>query len=40
MHMSVKHGFAVASGMELATEFSYEKGIYRDGGKRQDYKSS
>lgn len=31
MHMSLKHGFAVASGMELATEFSYEKGfISRD----------
>ncbi|MCJ7820856.1 MAG: 3-dehydroquinate synthase [Bacteroidales bacterium] len=27
MHMSVKHGFAVASGMEIATEFSYEKGF-------------
>jgi 3-dehydroquinate synthase len=26
MYMSLKHGFAVASGMELATEFSYEKG--------------
>lgn len=26
MYMSFKHGFAVASGMELATEFSYEKG--------------
>jgi len=26
MHMSLKHGFAVASGMELAAEFSYEKG--------------
>lgn len=25
MHNSVKHGFAVASGMELATWFSYEK---------------
>jgi 3-dehydroquinate synthase len=31
MYMSVKHGFAVASGMELATEFSFEKGfISRD----------
>jgi 3-dehydroquinate synthase len=29
MHMSVKHGYAVASGMELATEFSYEKGIIK-----------
>jgi 3-dehydroquinate synthase len=27
MQMSVKHGFAVASGMEIATEFSYEKGF-------------
>ena len=27
MHMSFKHGFAVASGMELAAEFSYEKGF-------------
>jgi 3-dehydroquinate synthase len=27
MYMSLKHGFAVASGMELATEFSYEKGF-------------
>jgi len=26
MYMSFKHGFAVASGMELATEFSFEKG--------------
>ncbi len=26
MQTSVPHGFAVASGMELATEFSYEKG--------------
>ncbi|MEI6050146.1 MAG: 3-dehydroquinate synthase [Bacteroidota bacterium] len=29
MQMSVKHGFAVASGIELATEFSYEKGLIR-----------
>ena len=28
MHMSVKHGFAVASGMELAAEFSDREGIY------------
>ena len=27
MHKGVKHGFAVASGMELATEFSFEKGF-------------
>ncbi len=27
MHKGVKHGFAVASGMELATEFSFEKGL-------------
>lgn len=27
MYMSLKHGFAVASGMELATELSYEKGF-------------
>jgi 3-dehydroquinate synthase len=27
MHNTVKHGFAVASGMELATWFSYEKGF-------------
>jgi 3-dehydroquinate synthase len=27
MQKSVKHGFAVASGMELATDFSYEKGL-------------
>jgi 3-dehydroquinate synthase len=27
MHSSVKHGFAVASGMELATYFSFEKGL-------------
>jgi len=26
MQMSFKHGFAVASGMEIATEFSFEKG--------------
>ena len=26
MQKAVKHGFAVASGMELATEFSFEKG--------------
>ena len=29
MQKSVKHGFAVASGMELATEFSFEKGLYQ-----------
>jgi 3-dehydroquinate synthase len=27
MYMSVKHGFAVASGMELAAEFSFGKGL-------------
>jgi len=27
MYKGVKHGFAVASGMELATEFSYMKGL-------------
>jgi 3-dehydroquinate synthase len=27
LQMSVKHGFAVASGMELATLFSFEKGL-------------
>jgi 3-dehydroquinate synthase len=26
MQKSVKHGFAVAAGMELATDFSFEKG--------------
>jgi 3-dehydroquinate synthase len=29
MQKSVKHGFAVASGMELATDFSFEKGLIR-----------
>ena len=29
MQKSVKHGFAIASGMELATEFSFEKGLIR-----------
>lgn len=29
LQKSVKHGFAVASGMEIATEFSYEKGLIR-----------
>ncbi len=29
MFTSVKHGFAVASGMELATLFSFEKGLIR-----------
>jgi 3-dehydroquinate synthase len=29
LQMSVKHGFAVASGMELATAFSFEKGLIR-----------
>jgi 3-dehydroquinate synthase len=29
MYSSVKHGFAVASGMELATVFSFEKGLIR-----------
>ncbi len=27
LHKGMKHGFAVASGMELATEFSFEKGL-------------
>jgi 3-dehydroquinate synthase len=27
MHMGIEHGFAVAAGMELATEFSFEKGL-------------
>jgi 3-dehydroquinate synthetase len=26
MHSSLKHGFAVASGMEIATDFSFERG--------------
>lgn len=29
MQKSVKHGFAVASGMEIATDFSFEKGFIR-----------
>jgi 3-dehydroquinate synthase len=29
MQKSIKHGFAVASGMELATVFSFEKGLIR-----------
>ena len=29
MYTSVKHGFAVASGMELATWLSFEKGLIR-----------
>jgi 3-dehydroquinate synthase len=29
MQESVKHGFAIASGMELAIEFSFEKGLIR-----------
>jgi 3-dehydroquinate synthase len=29
LQKSVKHGFAVASGMELATEFSFEKGFIK-----------
>jgi 3-dehydroquinate synthase len=29
LQKSVKHGFAVAAGMELATEFSFEKGLIR-----------
>jgi 3-dehydroquinate synthase len=29
MHKSIKHGFAVAAGMELATEYSFEKGLIR-----------
>jgi 3-dehydroquinate synthase len=31
MQKSVKHGFAVASGMELATDFSFEKGLISSG---------
>jgi 3-dehydroquinate synthase len=31
MQKSVKHGFAVASGMELATDFSFEKGLISTG---------
>jgi 3-dehydroquinate synthase len=33
MQKSVKHGFAVASGMELATDFSFEKGFINQGEK-------
>ena len=33
MQKSVKHGFAVASGMELATDFSFEKGLISLGEK-------
>lgn len=29
LQKSVKHGFAVAAGMEMATEFSFEKGLIR-----------
>jgi 3-dehydroquinate synthase len=29
LHKAVKHGFAVASGMELAAEFSFERGLIR-----------
>jgi 3-dehydroquinate synthase len=33
MQMSVKHGFAVAMGIELSTEFSYSKGLISDNEK-------
>jgi len=33
MQESVKHGFAVASGMELATDFSFKKGLISQGEK-------
>jgi 3-dehydroquinate synthase len=29
LQRGVKHGFAIASGMEIATEFSYERGLLR-----------
>jgi 3-dehydroquinate synthase len=35
MQMSVKHGFAVAAGMELATEFSYENGFLTSDDKKR-----
>ncbi len=35
MQLSVKHGFAVASGMELATYFSYERGLITAGEKER-----
>ena len=33
MQKGVKHGFAVASGMEFATEFSFQKGLINSEGK-------
>jgi 3-dehydroquinate synthase len=33
MHTAVPHGFAVASGMELAAEFSFRKGMINEGDK-------
>lgn len=35
LQKSVKHGFAVASGMELATEFSFEKGLINQSEKNR-----
>jgi len=35
MHMSFKHGYAVASGMELAAEFSCERGFIGDAEKER-----
>ena len=35
MQKAVKHGFAVASGMELATDFSFEKGYINLEGKER-----
>jgi len=35
MQKSVKHGFAVASGMEIATDFSFEKGFIRSSEKER-----
>jgi len=35
LQRSLKHGFAVASGMELASEFSYEKGFVSAGEKER-----
>jgi len=33
LHKSVKHGFAVATGIEFATDFSFEKGVISNGEK-------
>ena len=35
MHNSLKHGFAVASGMELATTFSFSKGLITESERRR-----